>query len=99
MAHRLTQNWLVGLTRHPALVQRFPFLKTLAHNYRVKPESCSACGQKAVMRAFTDQVNETAKILATIPETEIAEFKLMAKVDELLITYVDLRGSTQTITR
>ena len=51
------------------------------------------------MRVFGNQVNDVAKILATIPETEIAEFKRMTKVDRLSITYMDTRGTSSTIVR
>jgi len=96
---RVTQNWLVGLTRYPDIVQRFPFLRTLANRYRVQTQDCTSCGQKAQVRQFTDQVNEASKILATIPETEIEEFKRMVNVEKLHITYVDIRGQIQTIVR
>ena len=99
MAHRVTQNWLVGLTRYPAIVQRFPFLNTLAHKYRVTDASCTSCGQKAVVKQFGNNINEAAKILATIPATEINEFKRMTKVDQLQISYMDTRGVAQTVTR
>ena len=102
MHHRVSQNWLVGLTRHPTLLQRFPFLQALAHRYRVSVGSndCNGpCGQKASMKQFTNQVNEVAKILATIPEDDIDEFKEMVKITSLQVSYVDTRGQTQTVIR
>ena len=98
---RVTQNWLVGLTRQPAVVQRFPFLKSLANNWQLysNPAECSACGQKSKQREFSNQVNEIAKILATIPEDEIQEFKRMVKSDSLIINYIDIRGNRQQTIR
>jgi len=99
MALRVTSNWLVGLTRHPALVQRFPFMRTLANKYRVTSEGCSGCGQNASIKQFTNQANEVLKILATIPESEVQEFKRLAGAESLQIAYSDTRGRTINITR
>ena len=95
---RLTGNFLVGLTRHPEITQRFPFLQTLAHKYRVNVEQdCSTCGQKRSRGQFTSNINEAAKILATLPESEVAVFKQMAKIsDKITVSYMDPRGQTIT---
>ena len=94
MAFRATSNWLVGLTGQPAILQRFPFMRTLANKYRVTSGNCSGCGQNASVKQFTNQVNEVLKILATIPESEVQEFKRLAGADSLQIAYSDTRGRT-----
>ena len=95
---RLTGNFLVGLTRHPEITQRFPFLQTLAHKYRVSVDrDCTTCGQKRLRKQFTNDINEAAKILATLPVEEITILKSMAKVDKLTISYLGTRGETVTV--
>ena len=99
VSHRATQNWLVGLTRYMEIMERFPFLRVLSNRYTINTADCTNCGQKAQIKQFTNQVNDVLKILATIPESEITEFKKMVKVDRLHITYSDTRGQVQTAIR
>ena len=77
---RLTANYLVGLTRYPEVVARFPFLRGLAANWRVQPEKCLGCGQGRSTQNFSNNINEIAKIFATITETDFNEFKRLARV-------------------
>jgi len=97
---RVTGNWLVGMTRYASIVERFPFMKTLAYTYRASfGKSCTGCGSKADGRAFTTQVNEVLKILSSIPEEEINVFKEMTKQEKLKISFVNVRGQMETVER
>lgn len=100
MAHRVTTNWLVGLTKYSEVVNAFPWMKTLANKYKVSfGKGCGSCGQKKTQRVVTDQINDCMRILATIPEADVAKFKQVVKQDSLLITYKDLKGNKVTVTR
>jgi len=98
MGLRVTSTWLMGLTRHPALMQRFPFLLSLKNNWQVQ-SNCGGCGHKQIRREISNQANEAAKILATIPESEIQEFKRMVNTDSLTIAYMDIGGRKQQTIR
>ena len=75
-------------------------MATLANKYRVGAEKgCGGCGQKRIMRAVTDQVNTVMRILATIPEEDVARFKSLTKQESLTITYFDTRGEQIMVTR
>jgi len=97
---RLTSNWLVGLTRYPEVVARFPFLRGLSASWRVQPEKCAGCGQGAATQNFSNNINEIAKILATIPESDFDEFKRLSNTTEkITIQYMGVRGNKITVTR
>jgi len=75
---RVTSNWLIGLTRYQEVINAFPWMNTLANKYRVNTgKGCGGCGQQKVIRAVTDHVNDTMRILATIPEEDVARFKAL----------------------
>jgi len=99
VAQRVTANWLLGISRYPALLQRFPFMQALANGYRVVGSNCGGCGGKGATRQFTTNINDTLRILATIPESEIQEFKRLSRTDSLHIVYSDIRGNKQSIVR
>jgi hypothetical protein len=97
---KVTQNYLVGLTKYPEILREFPWMQTLANKYRVSGgKGCGGCGQQKTMKAVTDQVNDVCKILGTIPETEVQRFKALVKQDQLIINYFDTRGVRTTVTR
>jgi len=97
---RVTSNWLIGLTRYQEVINAFPWMNTLANKYRVNTgKGCGGCGQQKVIRAVTDHVNDTMRILATIPEEDVARFKALTKQESLTITYFDTRGTQMVVTR
>ena len=99
MACRVSASWLLEVAKSPAIKQRFPFLNTLAHKYKLTDRRCGNCGSQLPSRQSTNQANEAAKILATMPESEVQVFKQMASVDRLSISYMDTRGVSQTVER
>jgi hypothetical protein len=97
---RVTGNWLVGMTRYASIVERFPFMKTLAYTYRASfGKSCTSCGSKADNRVFTNETNNVIKILASIPIEDFEIFLDMVKQEELRLTFVNTRGQMETVTR
>jgi len=99
MAHKVSANWLLGLTRLPEIVDRFPFLLSLKRAWQTDTANCSSCGAKATRYEFGNQANEVIKILASIPETEVNEFKRLTQTNQLILSYKDIRGTNQQIVR
>ncbi len=72
---RATRNWIVGLTRQAALVERFSFLKILSFRNHLPEESCTGCAAESAERQFVDKANEVLKVIAALPQTELDAFK------------------------
>lgn len=99
----VTLNFLVGCSRRPALINRFQFLHQLSRpgvSLQRSGGNCGGCnGKRNVDRAVNDTFLDVKRILATMSQADIDEFKQLADVKYLKIQYIDLRGQSVSITR
>ena len=99
----VTLNFLVGCSRRPALINRFQFLHQLSNpgmSIQRTSGGCGGCGGKqSVDRAVNDAFLDVKRILATMPQADIDEFKQLADVKYLQVQYIDFRGQNVSVTR
>jgi hypothetical protein len=95
----ITDNFLVGLTKRPDVLLRFPFLKQLSIKTSMQAiRGCGSCNAKSVNRKTITMVSEVKRILATMQESEVKVFKEMLNIPSYRVKY-EHRNQQTTITR
>jgi hypothetical protein len=95
----ITDNYLIGLTRHSAIINRFPFIRQLSIKTPIRQASgCNSCGARSINRNTVSMTSEVKRILATMTESEVEAFKKLTRINKFTVIYND-RGKQLTVTR
>jgi hypothetical protein len=94
-------TFLYNCSRNVVLINEFPFIRHL--HVKLNPAHPhthpSCCREPKNKKASAQPYNEVKKIIATMTQPSLDQFKKILKVEILSVTYTDELGKTQFIER